>query len=171
VDGHEPGRRHDHGAADDRPPAKLGNVVKAPKTAAGRRTIPIGEDVVAALRRHRAAQREHRMRVLPAWQEHGLVFPGEIGTPVDHKAVRERFWKLCDAAGVPRIRVHDLRHTAATLMLLAGVNVKVVSERLGHASIAITLSNYAHAPPSMQRGAADALDALLRRRPAGQASG
>ena len=92
------------------------------------------------------------------------------GTPVDHKAVRERFWRLCDAASVPRIRVHDLRHTAATLMLLAGVNVKVVSERLGHASIAITLSIYAHALPSMQRGAADALDALLRRPPA-QASG
>src|SRR5205814_1300219 len=143
---------------------------KAPKTAAGRRTIPLGRDVIEALRRHRAAQAEHRLKLGPAWQDYGLVFPSEVGTPVDHVAVRQKFWKLCDAAGVPRIRVHDLRHTAATLMLLAGIHVKVVSERLGHSSIAITLQTYSHVLPTMQRDAADLLDALLKRPPT-QASG
>ena len=80
----------------------------------------------------------------------------------------ERTAQYSDADLEP-IRIHDVRHTAATLMLLAGINVKVVSERLGHASVAITLQTYAHVLPSMQEDAAVKLEALLRGRPAATA--
>jgi site-specific recombinase XerD len=72
------------------------------------------------------------------------VFPGAVGDPIGERAVRNAMARVCRRAELPLLRVHDLRHTAATLMLLAGVNVKVVSERLGHATIAITLQTYSH---------------------------
>ena len=74
-----------------------------------------------------------------------------------------RFYRLLDKAGLPRIRFHDLRHTAASLMLSRGVHPKIVSEMLGHSTIAITLDLYSHVTPTMQRQAADAMDELMRR--------
>jgi integrase len=94
--------------------------------------------------------------------DYGLLFPSSLGTPVQEYIVRKVFARICAVADVPVMRVHDLRHTAATLMLLAGVNVKVVSERLGHSSIAITLQTYAHVLPSMGQDAANVLEAMLR---------
>lgn len=75
--------------------------------------------------------------------------------------LRRSYLPLLRAAGVPKIRFHDLRHTAATLLLLQGVHPKVVQERLGHATISITLDTYSHVLPSLQREAAEKLDALL----------
>lgn len=139
-----------------------GLVVKPPKTNAGRRAIPIGRDLVALLRQHRAEQNVQRLQLGARWKDWGLVFPSHIGTPIADGRVRTTFARVCAAAAVPKIRVHDLRHTCATLMLQAGINPKIVSERLGHAGIAITLTTYAHSMPTMQQDAADVLEALLR---------
>lgn len=148
-----------------------GWVTKPPKTAAGQRTMPIDPDLVALLRRHRAAQNAHRLTMGERWADNDLVFPSGLGTPVQAYIVRKVLARICAVAEVagedgpeplPLIRVHDLRHTAATLMLANGVPVKVVSERLGHASVAITMTTYAHVLPGMQEEAALTLARVLR---------
>jgi integrase len=91
-----------------------------------------------------------------------LVFPNAIGgLMIPKNFVKRHFKRKLQAAGLPEIRFHDLRHTAATLMLSRGVNVKVVSEMLGHADISITLRIYAHVLPHMQHSAVQAMEALL----------
>lgn len=139
-----------------------GYVVKPPKTAAGQRTVPIDPELVEALRAHKADQNTQRLGMGALWTDHDLVFPGLFGCPLHDRTVRREFARLCAVAEVPSIRVHDLRHTCATLLLLAGINVKVVSERLGHASVAITMQTYAHVLPGMQEEAAVAIGRLLR---------
>jgi integrase len=130
-----------------------GVTVGAPKTTAGRRRIPIDAATAAALRAHRQAQ-----FIAPI---DGLAFTRADGTPLDPDTVSQSFLAVARAAGVKRIRLHDVRHTAATLMLRAGVHPKVVQERLGHANIGITLDTYSHAIPSMGVEAADRLAALV----------
>ncbi len=108
------------------------------------------------------AQAEERLRLGVAWEENDLVFANEVGRPIEAQNLRNRsFWPLLVRAGLPRIRFHDLRHTAATLMLGRGVHPKVVSEMLGHSQISITLDLYSHVTPTMQRQATAALDSLL----------
>ena len=93
-----------------------------------------------------------------------LVFANEIGRPVEQGNLLCRsFWPLLSTAGLPRIRFHDLRHTAATLLLHQGVHPKVVSELLGHSSIGLTLGTYSHVLPDMQQQAVTAMDTLLTR--------
>jgi integrase len=101
-----------------------------------------------------------------AWENHGLAFAGERGTFVDDHAVYRHFTRLCTAAGVPRIRIHDLRHTSATLLIQSGIPIKAVSERLGHLTITITLQTYGHVGETLQRQAGDVMDSILKRRDA-----
>ncbi len=97
------------------------------------------------------------------WQDLDLVFPSKLGTPLDGGNVLSRvLHPLLRQAGLPIIRFHDLRHTAASLALAQGRNIKEVSELLGHADVAVTLSLYAHVSPDMQGQLADAMDAALR---------
>ena len=97
-----------------------------------------------------------------AWQDLDIVFANEIGRPIEAtNLVRRSFLPLLEHAHLPRIRFHDLRHTAATLLLGKNIHPKTVSEMLGHSSIAITLDLYSHVTPTMQRDAAAAMDALL----------
>ena len=110
---------------------------------------------------------ETRLTLGPAYDDQDLVFAWATGRPQDRAAVRRAFLKLTARAGFEGLRFHDLRHTAATLMLAAGVNPKVASERLGHATVAFTLDTYSHVLPDMQRQAAEAMDRLLGR-PAGR---
>jgi len=131
-----------------------------PKTKSGRRTIPLPPTCLAALREHRSRQLEARLSA-PEWIERDAVFTASNGEWLDPGNLSRMFTRLVIAAGVKRIRFHDMRHTSATLLLKQGVNPKVVSERLGHANIAITLDTYSHVLPSMQREAADALEAVL----------
>jgi integrase len=132
------------------------------KSRAGRRVVEIPALTVAALREHRGRQAEERLRLGDAWEHPELVFTTTIGTFLSPtNLTRQSFRPLLKRAGLPLIRFHDLRHTAASLLLAAGVHPKVVQERLGHSSIAITLDTYSHVVPSMQRAAADRLDALL----------
>jgi integrase len=95
------------------------------------------------------------------WQDHGLVFATEIGTPLNrHNLCRRSFKPLLKKAAC-RIRFHDLRHTCATLLLAKGVHPKIVQELLGHATIAVTLDTYSHVLPGMGDAAAGAMDEAL----------
>lgn len=134
-----------------------------PKTVASRRQVLLTKAAIAALRRHRVAQTEERLRLGPAWEDSDLVFANEVGRPVDARnLMRRSFYPLLAKAGLPQVRFHDLRHTAATLMLAQGVHPKIASEMLGHSQVAITLNLYSHVTPTMQRQAVDAMDAILR---------
>ncbi len=134
-----------------------------PKTAKSRRTIPISQSLVDELKRHRRKQLEAKMKLGKDYQNYDLVFASEIGTPLQKKNIRDRHFKpLLRKAELPDIRLYDLRHTMATLLLSADVNPKIVSERLGHASIVLTLDTYSHVLPTMQEDATDKLEILLK---------
>lgn len=130
--------------------------MSTPKTTRSRRVIYLDDTTVAVLRQHRKRQREDQLAAGPDWAVTGdLAFTDEFGLPIRPEWFSKEFGRLVAASGVPRIRLHDVRHTYATLALKAGVHAKVVSERLGHSSIAITLDLYSHVTPGMARGAAD----------------
>jgi integrase len=120
----------------------------SPKTARGRRTIDLDAATVKALKLHRKQQAQERLASLGAWPEEGedadLVFTDEVGRPLFPRTVTMRFAVIIKDAELPKVRLHDLRHSVATLMLRAGVPVHVVSEHLGHASPSITMDVYAH---------------------------
>ena len=131
------------------------------KTGGSRRQVTLTRAAVEALRRHRRAQAEERLRAV-YWEDRGLVFSTDIGTPVDvGNLVRRSFKPLLQRAGLPPIRFHDLRHTAATLLLGHGVHPKMVADLLGHTRISTTLDLYSHVTPTMQREAVAAMDAVL----------
>jgi integrase len=136
--------------------------LKDPKTARARRTVTIPKTVEQTLQRHRKEQVEQRLQAGPEYQDHGLVFAVSNGSPLDwNVVVRRHFKAIAKRAGLPGIRPYDLRHTCATLLLGSGENVKVVSERLGHASAALTLDVYSHVLPDMQQRAAERLEQIL----------
>lgn len=133
-----------------------------PKTAKGRRTIALPDLAVEALRQHRVRQLEERLRAGGLWDDLDLVFPNHTGRPLERQNVVKRsFRPLLARAGLPAIRFHDLRHSAATLLLSLGEHPKVVQERLGHSTIGVTMDTYSHVLPDMQRKAASKLDALF----------
>lgn len=136
--------------------------ISEPKTKKSRRQIHLTKTAVEALKVHRVRQNEERLRMGPAWDDNDLVFCNSIGRPLnDANMLNRDFRPLLEKAGLPRIRFHDLRHTAATLMLGAGVHPKIVSEMLGHSQIGITLDLYSHVTPTMQAEAAAAMDGVL----------
>lgn len=132
-----------------------------PKTAKSKRSLALDPATVAALRSHRRAQFEERLAWGPAYRELDLVFCREDGTPVRPDSLSRSFSALVRAAGLSRIRLHDVRHTYATIALTAGTHPKVVAERLGHATIGITLDIYSHVLPSIQEEAATHVAALI----------
>lgn len=134
---------------------------RPPKTHRSSRAVSLSPEVVALLREHRRAQAEHRLKMGPAYKNRGLIFASSTGAPMDAGNLRRTFARLVRDVGLPHLRFHDLRHTAATLMLRAGVHPKVVSERLGHATVSVTLDTYSHVLPDLQRDAAQALDGVL----------
>lgn len=125
--------------------------------------IDLDGDTTAMLPRHRARQREMFLRLGVTASVSDRVFSNEIGDPIRPHSIGQAFGRLVTTAGVPRIRLHDLRHTHASHLLMAGINVKVVSERLGHASVSFTLDTYAHVMPGQQAEAAAAAASLLER--------
>lgn len=128
------------------------------------RTIALPQVALDALRAHQTRQKAERIAVGPDYQQSGLVFPDEWGNPVNRTTVYHRFKALLKAKGLPERRFHDLRHTAATILLSRGINVKQVSEMLGHADIQMTLRVYAHLLPIMHRAAADVMDQVFGRK-------
>lgn len=129
---------------------------------ASARLVHLDAATVAVLKAHRKTQLEQRAGAgLGRPSADGLVFADEAGEPLHPNLVSRTFTKLAQEADLPAIRLHDLRHTHATLSLQAGVHVKVVSERLGHSSVTITLDTYSHAIPGLQRDAAEKVAALI----------
>src|SRR5262249_36676212 len=106
---------------------------------------------------------EDRLAAGSAWHDSGLVFTTPIGTAIDARNATRAFRALCQAASVPALRFHDLRHTAATLLLVQGVDPRTIMETLGHSQISLTLNPYSHVLPALQVAAADKLDAILSR--------
>ena len=142
-------------------PVKGGVMEGTPKTARGQRSVALDPGTVRALRAWRKQQLEERMAWGAAWTDSGRVFTREDGTDLRPTRVSEQFDALVKRSGLPRIRLHDLRHGHCTLALGAGVHPKVVQERLGHASVAFTLGRYAHVVPAMQEDAAETVARLV----------
>jgi integrase len=136
-------------------------IVSEPKTAKGRRSVALDPATVAGLKAWRKHQAAERLAWGPAWTDSGLVFTREDGRPLHPREVTRAFTRHVLTADLPVIRLHDLRHTHATLALAAGVHPKVVQERLGHANIAITLDTYSHAVPALEEQAARTVAALV----------
>jgi integrase len=132
-----------------------------PKTRMGKRSLALDPATVAALREHQARQQQERADVGSAWIDSGLVFARPDGSPIHPDLITDWFRRLARAAGLPPIRLHDVRHSYATAALAAGIPAKVVSERLGHATIAITLDVYSHVIPGMDAAAANAVASLI----------
>ncbi len=125
--------------------------------------VSLPQVTVEALRRHRLCQDKERAILGDMWDvDSDLMFPNTVGKPINasNRIVRE-FQPFLKKAGCPLIRFHDLRHTAATLLLSKGVNVKGVSEMLRHADVPTTLRIYAHVLPYMQQAAANTMDAVF----------
>jgi len=129
-------------------------VVSEPKTAKGRRVIALDPGTIEVLKTQAARQLDAQDAGDDAWVETGLVFTGQNGAALDPESVSRYFRQAVKQSLLPQIRLHDLRHTHATLALQAGIHPKVVSERLGHATVSITLDTYSHAIPAMQEEAA-----------------
>jgi integrase len=132
-----------------------------PKTGRSRRSVALDVATVAALRSHRARQAEERLAWGEGYQDGALVFAQENGEPIHPERLTQLFDKHVRYSRVPRIRFHDLRHTHATLSLQAGIHPKVVSERLGHTTVAFTLDVYSHAIPAMHAEAAQRVADLV----------
>lgn len=138
-----------------------GLVFTEPKTSKSRRTVMLSQRAVSALREHRRRQLEERLVLGSEWTDRDLVFPNHTGGLLNPGNASNAFKTALIAAGLPVARFHDLRHTAATLLLSAGTHPKIVSEMLGHSSIALTLDTYSHVIPTMHGEAAATMDALF----------
>jgi integrase len=133
-----------------------------PKTKGSRRRIRLSAGSAKALKAHRRRQLEEMMHKSALWQDYGLVFPSSVGTPLSHRNVVRSFKTLLKRADLPSsVRLYDLRHTCATLLLSRNVHPKYVQELLGHASIAQTLDTYSHVIEGMDGGLTDAIDEAL----------
>jgi integrase len=118
--------------------------LRHPKTAGSRRTLEIPPVTVEALRAHAVRQRQQRLLADSSWQEQKLIFTTRVGTPVDTTNVLHGFQKILREAGLAKMRFYDLRHTHASLLIAEGVHPKKIAERLGHASIKLTMDLYGH---------------------------
>ncbi|HUP73005.1 MAG TPA: site-specific integrase [Acidimicrobiales bacterium] len=133
----------------------------APKTGRGTRVVDLDAGTIAALRAHRLHQLEERILIGAGWRDHDLVFCKVDGDPLHPERVSREFLRRIERWKLPPLTLHGLRHTWATLALKAGVHPKVVQERLGHATIGITLGVYSHVTAGMQREAAEAVAELF----------
>jgi integrase len=133
-----------------------------PKTARSRRTVFLPAPLLQKLAAHKREQSAARLKLGADWHAHDLVFCSAEGTPHSIPNLTYRYFRpILEKAELPRIRLYDLRHTCATLLLMAEENPKVVSERLGHSTIVLTLDTYSHVLPTMQQKATARLEKML----------
>jgi integrase len=133
-----------------------------PKTAKSRRTITLPLPLLRKLAAHKRKQAEGRLVIGSAWQALDLIFCSEYGTPLSIPNITYRYFRpILQKAGLPHVRLYDLRHSCATLLLIAEENPKVVSERLGHSTVVLTLDTYSHVLPTMQEKATKRLEKML----------
>jgi integrase len=135
--------------------------ITEPKSPRSRRTVRVPSVVLTALKSHRTRQLEERLGAGGDWEDSGLVFTSPIGSAVDPRNATREFKALLVSAALPNIRFHDLRHTAATLLLAQGVDPRTIMETLGHSQISLTMNTYSHVLPALQAEAAARLDAVL----------
>jgi integrase len=133
------------------------------KTTSSNRVISLDDIVIAELKRHKVMQNQQKLLLGGGYEDNDLVCANEFGRFLSPGMVNHRMKEICEKAGVPYIRFHDLRHTHATLLLKLGENVKVVSERLGHSSVKMTLDVYSHVTPDMQEQAAQRFAQALQK--------
>ncbi len=138
-----------------------GLTLAPPKSNAGRRTILLPAPLITQLREHRAAQNRERLAAGSMWQDLDFVFTTPRGTPLDPRNDHRAWHELLEKAGVRRARLHDARHTAATLLLAQGVPARVAMQILGHSQITLTLGTYSHVVPELAQDAADRMAAAL----------
>ncbi|WP_019911539.1 tyrosine-type recombinase/integrase [Paenibacillus sp. HW567] len=136
-------------------------LVSTTKTKASNRNIALSDQTIEALQKHRRRQIKERLHAGEVYNNHDLVVCTAVGTPLNSRNLNRTFYDLIKKTKIRRISFHSLRHTHASLMLASGENVKIVSERLGHANIRITLDTYSHLLPNMQRDAAQNFDKLM----------
>ena len=134
---------------------------RQPKTAKSRRPIALAQPTVQVLRQHRLVQLEERLALGEAYADRDLVFATSVGAPIGNTGLRRVWKRIAKASGHLTLTFHDLRHLHASLLLLEGANPKVVSERLGHSSVSMTLDVYSHIMPNLQTEAAEGLGRLL----------
>ena len=132
-----------------------------PKTVSGTRTIILGNNALEVLREHQESLTSLKEWAKDNWVDLDLVFPSAVGTPLTGSNIRRDFRKLLESSGLPKVRFHDLRHTAASLMLNHGIPVLIASRRLGHSKASITMDIYGHLMPNKQEEAAELLDGLM----------
>jgi integrase len=140
---------------------KAGLTFKTPKTERSRRRIALPKVIVKLLRAHKASQAAEKLRLGPIYQDRGFVCARPDGTPWPPDTFSTLFAAHIRRHKLPPVRFHDLRHTHATQLLKQGVHPKIVSERLGHSNISITLDTYSHVLPGMQEQAVAAIDTVL----------
>ncbi|KZE04180.1 Integrase [Bacillus mycoides] len=128
------------------------------------RTVHIPQILVKELESHKYFIEYEKEKVGDKYTDLDLVLPSKYGKPLDSRSIRRSFYNVTEKLGLPRIRFHDLRHTHATLLIQQNVNVKLISERLGHADIGTTLNTYSHVLPDMQRSVAEKLDEVFEKR-------
>ena len=132
-----------------------------PKTERGRRKVMLPSPLVTALHSHRKRQVAERLKAGSRWRESDLVFASGVGTPLEPRNLDRHFKRMLSSAGLPDMRFHDLRHSAASLLLAQNVNPRTVMEILGHSRISMTLDTYSHVMPAAMREAADKISAVL----------
>lgn len=135
--------------------------VTEPKSARSRRTVKMPSVVIVALKAHRVQQNKERLATGGEWVDSGLVFTTPRGTPLDPRNATREYRTILADADLPPARFHDLRHTAATLLLAQGVDPRTIMETLGHSQISLTLNTYSHVMPALQADAAAKIDAIL----------
>jgi len=146
--------------AQQRTTANYTVVITTPK-AKSQRQLLLAPKTVATLRGHLQRQRKERMALGPDWTDSGYVFVDEAGVEIHPQRFTKLFDEVLKRTGAPKIRLHDLRHTMASLALEAGVHPKVVQEQLGHSTIAVTLDTYSHVPQAVRRDSADKIAGLF----------
>jgi integrase len=141
------------------------------KTEASNATIPLPRPLVAILKAHRKRQLEERFKAGSKWWETGLVFTAKLGGPIEPRNVNRMFGALCKAAGVRRVRVHDLRHSCATLLFTMGVDAPTVQRILRHSSISVTTGTYVEVIEAVQRDAIDTMNVFFEEQDDGDGAG
>lgn len=138
-------------------------VLTEPKTARSRRTLQLPAFVLEVLQQHRANRLLEKAQLGESWQEHGLVFPSSVGTPIPARNLTRLWYSLLRKAGIPKRAFHQLRHTAASYLLAMGCDIRTVQAVLGHSQVSLTANLYAHVMPTLLQDAAQKMDALFRR--------
>lgn len=142
------------------------SLIQPPKTPRSVRVIPVPAFVLDALREHRARQNGRRLALGADWHDDDLVFASEVGTPIGARNLARQLEALVRKAGVPRIRIHDIRHTVISHAIAAGAPVNVVAEMAGHADMRITLEVYAHVIYEQRRAVSETVAAIVWSPPA-----